>query len=114
MPGAGLLLHHVGRKTGTRRVTPVLFLDDEPRLVIVGSKGGAEKNPAWFYNLMANPVTTVEIGRSRFEVRAREATEEERASYWPQLVELYPSYNLYQQRTSRVLPVVVLEPLDAS
>lgn len=109
-----LLLHHVGRKTGTRRVTPVLFLDDEPRLVIVGSKGGAEKNPAWFYNLMANPVTTVEIGRSRFEVRAREATEEERASYWPQLVELYPSYNLYQQRTSRVLPVVVLEPLDAS
>jgi F420H(2)-dependent quinone reductase len=106
-----LLLRHVGRKSGTARVTPVLFLADGARLVIVGSKGGASKNPAWFGNLMAQPETTVEVARRRIAVRARPATEAERTAYWPRLVEIYPSYAVYQDRTDRVLPVVVLEPL---
>ena len=106
-----LLLHHVGRKSGTPRVTPVLFLADDSRLVIVGSKGGAAKHPAWFHNLRANPLTTVEVARRRFQVRAREATEAERAAYWPRMKEIYPSYAVYQQRTERILPVVVLEPV---
>ena len=109
-----LLLHHVGRKTGAQRVTPVLFLADGPRLVLVGSKGGAAKDPAWVANLMAQPLTTVEVGRSRFPVRARMASDEERGTYWPRLVEMYPSYAVYQDRTDRVIPVIVLEPVDDS
>jgi F420H(2)-dependent quinone reductase len=106
-----LLLHHVGRKTGTARVTPVLFFPDGPRLVIVGSKGGARKDPAWYANLMANPGTTVEVGRSRIAVRARPASETERTELWPRLVEVYPSFEIYQRRTDRLIPVVVLEPV---
>jgi deazaflavin-dependent oxidoreductase (nitroreductase family) len=107
-----MLLHHVGRKSGKERVAPVLFLADGPRLVIVASKGGAAKHPAWFGNLIANPVTTVEIGSRRHRVRAREAGAEERAAYWPRLVEIYPSYAIYQDRTDRLLPVIVLEPVS--
>ena len=105
-----LLLHHVGRKSGTARVTPVLFLAEGARLVIVGSKGGALEHPAWFDNLMAHPDTTVEVARRRIPVRARLTSETERVDYWPRLVEMYPSYAAYQDRTDRVLPVVVLEP----
>jgi deazaflavin-dependent oxidoreductase (nitroreductase family) len=105
-----LLLHHVGRRSGQRRVSPVLYLPDGDRIVIVGSKGGSDTNPAWFGNLMAHPRTEVEVGRGRRAVVARKATNEERAAYWPRLVEIYPSFTLYQQRTDRVIPVVVLEP----
>lgn len=109
-----LLLHHVGRKSGKERVSPVLFLADDHRLVIVGSKGGAASHPAWFVNLMANPLTTVEVGSRRLRVRAREASETERDEYWPRLLEIYPSYGTYQDRTERVLPVAVLEPVDTT
>lgn len=105
-----LLLHHTGRKTGRERVAPVLFLADGERLVVVGSKGGAARGPAWLTNLMAHPRTTVEVARRRFPVRARMADDDERASYWPRLVDLYPSYATYQQRTERRLPVVILDP----
>ena len=106
-----LLLHHVGRRSGKERVTPVLFLADDERLVIVGSKGGADKPPAWLGNLMAHPVTTVEVGSRRVRVQARMASEAERTAYWPRLLEIYPSYGIYEERTERVLPVVVLEPV---
>lgn len=109
-----LLLHHVGRRSGTRRVTPVLFLADGERLVIVGSKGGAARHPAWVHNLRADPVTLVEVGRRGIRVRARDAGEDERAAYWPRLLEIYPSYAIYQRRTDRALPVVVLEPITSS
>src|SRR5919106_6147414 len=78
-----LLLHHIGRRSGRARVTPVLFLADGTRLVIVGSKGGASKHPAWFDNLMTHPETTVEVARRRIPVRARLTTQTERAGYWP-------------------------------
>ena len=109
-----MLLHHVGRKSGKERVAPVLFLADDERLVIVASKGGAPKHPAWYGNLMAHPVTTVEVGRRRVRVQARVATEAERTAYWPRLLEIYPSYGIYEDRTERVLPVVVLEPVSDS
>ena len=105
-----LLLHHVGRRTGTERVTPVLFLVDGDRLVVVGSKGGAERDPAWLTNLLAAPDTVVEVARRRIAVRARRADDAERERLWPRLVEMYPSYGVYQERTERTLPVVVLEP----
>jgi F420H(2)-dependent quinone reductase len=105
-----LLLHHVGRKTGRPRVSPLLYLPDGDRMVVVASNGGATAHPAWYRNLLAAPATQVEVGRDRREVVAREITEEERERYWPRLVEIYPSYALYQQRTDRQIPVVVLEP----
>ena len=105
-----LLLHHVGRKSGKTRVTPLLFLPDGERLVVVASKGGTDKNPAWFYNLMAAPETTVEVGRDTRRVRARRASDEERAQLWPRLVEIYSSYESYQRYTDRQIPVVVLDP----
>ena len=106
-----LLLHHVGRRSGKQRVTPVLFLADGVRLIVVASKGGAARHPAWFHNLKAAPLTRVEVGRTQISVRAREADDAERAAYWPQLEQIYPSYAVYQRRTDRRLPVIVLEPV---
>jgi deazaflavin-dependent oxidoreductase (nitroreductase family) len=106
-----LLLHHVGRKSGQSRVSPVLYLADGDKLVIVASKGGTDKNPAWFHNLVATPETEVELkGGERRRVRARRATGTEREAYWPRLVEGYRDYADYQRHTDRVIPVVVLEP----
>jgi len=107
-----LLVHHVGRRTGKARVSPVLYLEDGDRLVIVASKGGTDKHPAWYHNLMASPDTEVELGRERRRVRARKATKDERSTLWPRLVQMYDSYDDYQRQatTHRVIPVVVLEP----
>src|SRR4051795_6406012 len=99
-----LLVHHVGRKSGKPRVSPLIYLDDGERLVIVASKGGTDKNPAWFHNLMAAPETEVEVGRERRQVRARRASDEERAVLWPRLVEIYPSYENYQRQADRTIP----------
>lgn len=105
-----LLLHHVGRRSEKARVSPLLYLADGDHLVIVASKGGADRHPAWFHNLLANPATTVEVGRERRRVTARQATKEESKRLWPRLVEMYPSYATYQSHTNRIIPVVILEP----
>ena len=78
-----LLLDHVGAKSGAKRTAPLLYFDDGDAVVIVASKGGYPKHPAWFHNLRANPETTVQIGRERRPVRARVATPEEHARLWP-------------------------------
>jgi F420H(2)-dependent quinone reductase len=103
-----LLLHHKGAKSGQERVAPLLYLDDGDDLVIVASYGGAPKNPAWLHNLRAHPETTVEVGRERRTVTAREATAQERERLWPALLDLYPAYADYQARTERTIPLVVL------
>jgi deazaflavin-dependent oxidoreductase (nitroreductase family) len=106
-----LLVHHVGRKSGTSRVSPVVYLADGDRYVVVASKGGTDKHPAWFHNLMAGPETSVEVGRDKRRVRAREANDDERAQLWPRLVEIYSPYESYQRYAGeRRIPVVVLEP----
>jgi deazaflavin-dependent oxidoreductase (nitroreductase family) len=105
-----LLLTTTGRKTGQRRTAPLLYLADGERLVVVASNGGAPRHPAWFLNLEATPQAEVQLRRDHRPVRGRQATAEERKSYWPQLVAIYRSYDSYQRRTSREIPVVVLEP----
>jgi deazaflavin-dependent oxidoreductase (nitroreductase family) len=105
-----LLLDHVGRKTGTLRTAPVLYLEDGSDLVVVGSRGGSQAMPAWVLNLTANPATTVQVGSQRRAVIARQATEEERERLWPRLVKMYPDYEAYQRRTERQIPVVILSP----
>jgi deazaflavin-dependent oxidoreductase (nitroreductase family) len=105
-----LLLDHVGAKSGTRRTTPLVYVDDGRNVVIVASKGGYPKHPAWYHNVLANPDTTVQIGSERREVHARLATAEERPRLWPMAVATYPGYAGYQERTDREIPLVVLEP----
>ena len=105
-----LLLDHVGAKSGKRRTTPLTYLREGEKLVIVASKGGHPKNPAWFHNLRANPDTTVQVGSRRRPVRARVATRAERTRLWPRVVDLYGGYRDYQERTEREIPLVILEP----
>lgn len=109
-PVPTLLLDHVGRKSGTQFTTPLLYLEDGPRLVIVASQGGLPKNPQWYYNVMADPDTRVWLKREIRDVRARVAEPEERAQLWPRLVELYADFATYQAVTDREIPVVVLSP----
>ncbi len=110
-PGAPpmLLLDHVGAKSGTRRTTPLVYVADGEDVVIVASKGGHPRHPAWFHNLRANPDTTVQVGAERRSVRARVASADERTRLWPKAVQTYSGYRGYQQRTEREIPLVVLE-----
>jgi deazaflavin-dependent oxidoreductase (nitroreductase family) len=106
-----LLLDHVGRRSGQARTTPLIYLDDAPRLVIVASKGGVDDHPAWFHNLMAMASTEVELpGGDRRRVRPRITEGEERAALWERLVAIYPPYASYASYTERTIPVVALEP----
>jgi deazaflavin-dependent oxidoreductase (nitroreductase family) len=109
-PVPTLLLDHVGRKSGRRFTTPLLYLDDGDRLVIVASQGGLPKNPQWYANLLAHPETTVRVRKEGVRrVTAREATGAERAELWPRLVDLYADFEKYARWTDREIPVVVLE-----
>jgi deazaflavin-dependent oxidoreductase (nitroreductase family) len=110
VPGKMLLLDHVGAKSGQLRTSPLLYVDDGADVVIVASKGGFPKNPAWFHNLMANPDTTVQIGSERLPVHARVARPEERERLWEMAVKAYHGYENYRARTDREIPLVVLEP----
>ncbi len=105
-----LLLDHVGRKSGTKFTTPLLYLDDGPDLVVVASQGGMATNPQWYRNLLAAPDTQVQVGAELRRVHARVAAEGERAALWPRLVELYADFDNYAAWTDRVIPVVILEP----
>jgi deazaflavin-dependent oxidoreductase (nitroreductase family) len=105
-----LLLTTTGRRTKRQRTTPLLYLADGDRLVVVASYGGAPQHPAWFLNLEATPDVEAQVRRDRRRVRARVATAEEREAYWPRLVAIYRYYDSYQRKTSREIPVVVLEP----
>ena len=106
-----LLLHHTGRKSGQDRVSPLLYLDDGDDLVVVGSKGGSHKHPAWFLNLREMPETTVEVGGENRRVKVRVASAQEREKLWPRLVDLYSDYANYQERTEREIPLVILSPV---
>jgi deazaflavin-dependent oxidoreductase (nitroreductase family) len=115
-PGAPpmLLLDHVGAKSGVKRTTPLVYVEDRPNLVLVASKGGHPKHPGWYHNLRANPDTIVQVGSERRPVRARVASPEERERLWPKAVATYSGYRGYQERTERVIPLVILEPRPAA
>jgi deazaflavin-dependent oxidoreductase (nitroreductase family) len=111
-PGAppALLLDHAGAKSGTHRTSPLVYGRDGANFVLVASKGGYPKNPAWFHNLLAHPDTTVQVGSRRRDVHARVATGEERARLWALMLGVYSGYADYQRRTEREIPLVILEP----
>jgi F420H(2)-dependent quinone reductase len=110
-PGTMLLLDHVGAKSGTKRTSPLLYFRDGDNAVIVASKGGFPKHPAWFHNLMANPDTTAQVGSEKRRVHARVANPEERERLWPLAIKAYGGYADYQARSKgREIPLVILEP----
>jgi deazaflavin-dependent oxidoreductase (nitroreductase family) len=104
-----LLLTTTGRKSGKARTSPLLYLRDGERYVVVASKGGFPSHPAWYLNLLENPRVQVEVGPETKQMTARTASPEEKARYWPSLVGMYKYYARYQERTERPIPVVVLE-----
>jgi deazaflavin-dependent oxidoreductase (nitroreductase family) len=109
--GKMLLLDHVGAKSGVKRTSPLLYVRDGEDIVIVASKGGFPKHPAWFHNLKANPDTTVQVGSQVLPVHARVAKSEERDRLWQMAVEAYHGYEDYAIRSKgREIPLVVLEP----
>ena len=112
VPGTApmLLLEHVGARSGTTRTTPLVYRRDADDLVLVASKGGYPKHPAWYHNLVANPDTTVQVGSEHRRVRARVATQPEHDRLWPLMLRTYSGFADYQKRTDRQIPLVVLEP----
>jgi deazaflavin-dependent oxidoreductase (nitroreductase family) len=112
LPGAPpvLLLDHIGAKSGTLRTSPLVYARDGDSFVIVASKGGYPKHPAWLHNLKANPETTIQVGSKRLAVRAKVASAEERKHLWPVVVKVYGGYEDYRRRTEREIPLVILQP----
>jgi deazaflavin-dependent oxidoreductase (nitroreductase family) len=105
-----LLLHHMGARSGTSRVNPLAYRADGGRYVVFASKGGAPSNPDWFRNLMAHPRTTIEVGSEEIEVLASEARGEERDRLYRDQAADVASFGEYEQKTDRVIPVVLLTP----
>ena len=104
-----LLLEHVGRRSGKKRTSPLIYARDGDDLVIVASKGGSHTDPLWWPNLKEHPETTVQVGSERRKVTARQASPEEKERLWPVLVGVYSPYETYQRRSRRDIPVIILE-----
>jgi deazaflavin-dependent oxidoreductase (nitroreductase family) len=109
-----LLLHHTGAKSGKSRINPLAYQSDKGRYVIFASKGGAPTNPAWYYNLNAQPNVTIEIGADTIDVIASEASGEERDRLFRTQAERVPQFAEYEQKAGRVIPVIVLTPTKTS
>ena len=115
-PWAGvalLLIHHIGAKSGTERVTPLgYFPQGQGRFAIVASNGGSPAHPDWYHNLKAHPRITVEVGSQTFTVLAEELGHASRAELWPKLVAETPALGEFQAKTTRLIPVVMLTRQD--
>lgn len=105
-----LLLTHTGAKTGKGRTNPLAYFRDGNRYIVVASKGGAPTNPDWYYNLLANPRVTIEVGNERLEVTAEPAGPAERERLWAMVTERAPGFKEYEKRTRRTIPLVILTP----
>jgi deazaflavin-dependent oxidoreductase (nitroreductase family) len=99
-----------GVKTGKLHKTPVMRVEHEGRYAVVASKGGAPSHPVWYNNLVANPDTELQDGPVKTDMTARLVTGAEKATWWERAVAAYPDYAAYQKRTTREIPVFVLEP----
>jgi len=106
-----LLLTTTGRRTGEARTTPLIFGTDGERYLIVASQGGAPKHPLWYLNLVENPEVKIQVLSKHFRAMAHTATEDEKPRLWQLVTETWPNYNVYQTRTDRVIPLVVLDPI---
>jgi len=108
-----ILIHHIGAKSGTERVTPLVhFPEDDRRTVIVASAGGAPSHPAWYHNLKANPKIEVEVGAETYTVLAEELPRAERDEVWKRVVAERPGFADYERKTDRVIPLLRLTRVD--
>ncbi len=105
-----LLLHSIGAKSGEERVNPMMYLADGERYLVFASAAGADRNPAWYWNLIAHPDASIEVGDQKLDVRAVELTGAERDGKYAEQVKRYPGFADYQRKTSRVIPVISLIP----
>ena len=106
-----LLLHHEGARSKTKRVNPLAYFVDDGRFVVIASKGGAPRNPAWYWNLKANPDVTIEVGTDEIEATASEATGEQRERLFRAQADRFPQFDDYVQKAAgRTIPVMVLTP----
>jgi deazaflavin-dependent oxidoreductase (nitroreductase family) len=104
-----ILIHHVGAKTGTTRVSPLGYFPQNDGTMIIGAtNGGLPENPAWYHNLKANPRIDVEVGTETFAVEVAEITGPEREAAWAPIAEIAPGYAAQQQNTSRMIPLLRL------
>jgi deazaflavin-dependent oxidoreductase (nitroreductase family) len=103
-----LLLHTIGRKSGKPRTTPLLYLRDGERYIVVASYAGAPTDPAWWPNLKAKPETTIQVGGDIIAVTAAEVSTQERAELWPKLDAMYSGYADYRRKTDREMPIIAL------
>lgn len=108
-PNKLLLLTTTGAKSGKLRTSPLAYSTDGDRYIVAASKGGAPTNPDWYYNLVANPVVTVEVGAEKFEARAVVVEEEERQRLYALHAELMPGFAEYETKTERRIPIIALE-----
>ncbi|HLR94892.1 MAG TPA: nitroreductase family deazaflavin-dependent oxidoreductase [Jiangellaceae bacterium] len=104
-----LLLTTTGRRTGQARTTPLIFAEHAGGHAVVASYGGNAQHPAWYLNLQANPTVTVQIKGEVFQATARTATPQEKSELWPIMAREWPAYDDYQAKTTREIPIVVLE-----
>jgi deazaflavin-dependent oxidoreductase (nitroreductase family) len=107
-----LLLHHTGAKSGESRINPLAYQSDDGRYVVFASKGGAPSNPDWYYNLKAHPNVQIEVGTDTIDVLASEATGEEHDRLYRTQAERIPQFADYQKQAGRVIPVIVLTPVE--
>ena len=107
-----IVMTSVGAKTGKLRKTALMRVEHDGEYAVVASRGGSAKNPVWYYNLKANPHVELQDGATTRDYRAREITGDEKATWWKRALEVWPAYEGYQQKTSRQIPVFVLERID--
>lgn len=105
-----VIVTNIGASSGKVRKTPVMRVEHDGSYAAVASRGGAPEHPQWYYNLRDNPRVELQDGPNRWDMTAREITGDERAEWWDRAVAAYPPYAEYQQRTTRQIPVFVLEP----
>ena len=106
-----LLLVTRGRKTGKLHRTGLIYGRDGKNYLLVASAGGAPKHPLWYLNLVQNPEVELQVGADRIEGRARTASNEEKPRLWKIMAGLFPRYNEYQAKTSREIPLIIVEPV---
>jgi deazaflavin-dependent oxidoreductase (nitroreductase family) len=109
-----IVLTSLGAKTGKLRKTPLMRVEHEGLYAVVASQGGAPKHPVWYFNLKANPHVELQDGATKRDYLARELSGDEKAIWWERAVEAWPDYAKYQLRTTRQIPVFVLEPVEVA
>ena len=107
-----VILTTLGAKSGKLRKTPLMRVEHDGKYAVVASLGGAPKNPVWYYNIVGHPRVELQDGPVKSDMTARELTHEERSEWWGHCVEAWPDYAEYQKKTTRKIPVFVLEPVS--